>query len=275
MGRTFKHITLSVTGEFGLIADKFKQWVEANGGNFSREVNSEVTHLLSTKEAFKKNNNAVRAAKRIKGLKIVSSDWLEDSLLSKSRRPKREGPYLWSQLTKKAKKKATGGKKLDKGTNFIQKHGGAVKKNSELDGHHIYSDAAGTRYMATLIRPIEDSKAKEKHVLKLYESDNTPHTYAVFAKYTRPGRVGSDYTVPVGSPLPTAIKGFGKFFRAKAGKPWDKRDGPSKPRNPHGQVVHPWDDWFQYNPEPSQAATATVNAAEDVKLNYQSIDHCV
>lgn len=66
---------------------------------------------------------AVRAAKRIKGLKIVSSDWLEDSLLSKSRRPKREGPYLWSQLTKKARKTSPGQKKADKDAKTKQING--------------------------------------------------------------------------------------------------------------------------------------------------------
>ncbi|EFE34289.1 BRCT domain protein [Trichophyton benhamiae CBS 112371] len=111
MGRTFKNITVSVTGEFGPISDKFKQWVEANGGSFSKEVNSGVTHLLSTKGAFKANNNA------------VSSDWLEDSLLSKSRRPKREGPYLWSQLTKKARKTSPGQKKADKDAKTKQING--------------------------------------------------------------------------------------------------------------------------------------------------------
>lgn len=35
-------------------------------------------------------------------------------------------------------------------------------------GHHIYSDAAGIRYIATLVRPIEASKAKEKHILKVF-----------------------------------------------------------------------------------------------------------
>lgn len=35
-------------------------------------------------------------------------------------------------------------------------------------GHHIYSDAAGVRYIATLVRPIEASKAKEKHILKVF-----------------------------------------------------------------------------------------------------------
>ncbi|KAK2871794.1 hypothetical protein FQN49_002818 [Arthroderma sp. PD_2] len=106
MGKTFKNVVISVTGEFGPKADKFKQWTEANGGKYSKEVDNGVTHLLATQEAFKKANSAVRAAKRIKGIKIVSSDWLEDSLLSKSRCPKREGPYLWARTAKNAKKKA-------------------------------------------------------------------------------------------------------------------------------------------------------------------------
>jgi anthranilate synthase/indole-3-glycerol phosphate synthase/phosphoribosylanthranilate isomerase len=48
----------------------------------------------------------VREARRIKGIKIVSIDWLEDSLLSKHRRPKREGPYLWSKIIRDGKRKA-------------------------------------------------------------------------------------------------------------------------------------------------------------------------
>ena len=46
---------------------------------------------------------AVRKAKRFK-IKIVSYDWLEDSLLSKSRAPKREGPYLLEIILKNEKK---------------------------------------------------------------------------------------------------------------------------------------------------------------------------
>lgn len=46
----------------------------------------------------------MRQAKRLKNIKIVSYDWLEDSLLSKSRRPKKEGPYLRDKILKKTKK---------------------------------------------------------------------------------------------------------------------------------------------------------------------------
>lgn len=47
----------------------------------------------------------MRKAKRLK-IKIVSYDWLEDSLMSKSRAPKREGPYLLDTILKNEKKKA-------------------------------------------------------------------------------------------------------------------------------------------------------------------------
>src|SRR5436190_21212853 len=51
--------------------------------------------------------STVREARRVRNVKIVSIDWLEDSLLSKGRRPKREGPYLWSKIVKNGKRKAT------------------------------------------------------------------------------------------------------------------------------------------------------------------------
>ena len=60
----------------------------------------------------------VRQASKVKGIKVVSYDWLEDSLLSKS--PKREGPYLMDRQAKsvaksRAKKKATRKRNLREG----------------------------------------------------------------------------------------------------------------------------------------------------------------
>lgn len=108
---------MCLAGDFGVKAEKVRQWVEANGGRLSKHVDRNVTHLITTKDAFRKRvaygifdllskicppplNSKwlvfiVREARRIKKIKIVSIDWLEDSLLSKDRRPKREGPYLW------------------------------------------------------------------------------------------------------------------------------------------------------------------------------------
>lgn len=40
----------------------------------------------------------MQKAKFLGTVRIVSFDWLEDSLVSRSRRPKPEGPYLWKNL---------------------------------------------------------------------------------------------------------------------------------------------------------------------------------
>ncbi|PGH11131.1 hypothetical protein AJ79_05078 [Helicocarpus griseus UAMH5409] len=164
MGKTFRSITASLAGDFGPTAEKVKQWIEANGGRFFRSLDSNVTHLIATKDAFRKSNPIVRDAGKIRGLKIVKLEWLEDSLLSKSRRPKRETEYLWTKKGSKVKKAITSKNK-----------GGAG-----VDGHHIFTDANGFRYLVTLLRPSRDGKSKEKYVLQLYESDSKPPTYATF-----------------------------------------------------------------------------------------------
>lgn len=46
----------------------------------------------------------------MKSVKIVTYDWLEDSLLSKSRRPKKEGRYLLNTVFKGEKEKKGRGK---------------------------------------------------------------------------------------------------------------------------------------------------------------------
>lgn len=66
--------------------------------------------------------DAVRAAKRIKGVKIVPIEWLEDSLLSKSMRPKREGPYLWARKLKTEKKQALEKRKASNKNDNNKKH---------------------------------------------------------------------------------------------------------------------------------------------------------
>lgn len=59
MGKTFRKINISLAGDFGPLTEKIKQWVEANGGNFSKQLEKDVTtHLITTKDAFQKRNAA-------------------------------------------------------------------------------------------------------------------------------------------------------------------------------------------------------------------------
>jgi len=51
-----KHFVIAVTGDFGAARshDKIKQWVQHNGGNFATEMTARVTHLVCSKDHFKK-----------------------------------------------------------------------------------------------------------------------------------------------------------------------------------------------------------------------------
>ncbi|PGH34839.1 hypothetical protein GX50_02289 [[Emmonsia] crescens] len=258
MGKTFRKINISLAGDFGPLTEKIKQWVEANGGNFSKQLEKDVTtHLITTKDAFQKRNAAVQQARKMKGLKIVKLEWLEDSLLSNNRRPKREKEYLWYQTRGTGKRdtvqKTNTTKNMDTvvadGTKKQQRNRGL---GNEVDGHHIFTDSEGFRYLVTLVRPLEDGKFKEKHTLQLYESDLKPHTYATFVKYTRVGRAGSNLLAPTESTWETAFRPFTKFFKAKCGKQWEKRmDGtePLPQKDEEGCVLPPSENWFRYEPQ--------------------------
>jgi len=57
MGKSFKNITLCAAGKFGENTEKIPVWVKANGGTYSKTLDETVTHLLTSKEAFKKNGD--------------------------------------------------------------------------------------------------------------------------------------------------------------------------------------------------------------------------
>lgn len=70
----------------------------------------------------------MREAKKLKTVKIVTYDWLEDSLLSKTRRPKREKPYLLETILKGEQRKAKNAKRGKQGKSQTQRSG--KKKSS-------------------------------------------------------------------------------------------------------------------------------------------------
>ncbi|MCJ1281427.1 hypothetical protein MMC26_000746, partial [Xylographa opegraphella] len=106
MPNGFKRCTIALTGNFDKPYEKVKKWIENQGGQCSARIGSNVTHLVCSEEHFKKGVSMVQQAQKLKKCKIVTWDWLEDSLLAK--RPLRTGGFLLkSQLKAKAKVKAT------------------------------------------------------------------------------------------------------------------------------------------------------------------------
>ncbi|KAI9038782.1 BRCT domain protein [Aspergillus affinis] len=210
----FKKVHLCSFGHFGGNGEKIPQWVKANGGEYSKNVSQGVTHLITTIEAFKKNIEAVRKAKRFK-VKIVSYDWLEDSLLSKSRAPKREGPYLLETILKN-EKKANAEAKAKKAS----KRPAKVKAKRTTD-YHLYTDK-GVTYNATLTRPTIQA-TREKYHLKIFELNSNPITYATYVKYTRTSKSTIALKAPIGSTLQAAMSVFEHFFEEQTGKKWEDR----------------------------------------------------
>ena len=138
-----QRFTIAATGDFGhqRTHDKMRQWVEKNGGKWSKDVTEHVTHLVCSKEHFKKKTlmglsippshlivakpdpltRIVRQAMRMKYLHVVSFDWLEDSLMKQ--RPLKVGTYLMDRrVEQRAKQKAAKKENIKKGSTLPHLH---------------------------------------------------------------------------------------------------------------------------------------------------------
>ena len=119
MKQILKNYVVTATGDLGEARNhaNLRKWVEANGGKWASSVTKDCTHLICSKDHWKRqvaagqskgasnlspaydaNRLAVRAARKNKQVKIVTYDWLEDSLQKQSR--KHEGPSLWKNKEK-------------------------------------------------------------------------------------------------------------------------------------------------------------------------------
>ncbi|OJJ73608.1 hypothetical protein ASPBRDRAFT_205828 [Aspergillus brasiliensis CBS 101740] len=234
MGNTFKNIHASSFGKFDGNTDKIPQWIRANGGQYSKDISKDLTHLITTKEAFKDNVEAVREAKRLRTIKIVSYDWLEDSLLSKNRRPKRETEYLLANILKMLLRN--------------------LKNQDPFARYHIYTDQqARVTYNATLSRPMLGKSSKEKYVVRVYESNKEPLAYATHLEYSRVGKQQSQLLTPLKASHDSAVKAFKKVFKDKTGKEWEERlNGvlPSGKRDADGNLLPSHENWFYYEDRP-------------------------
>jgi hypothetical protein len=95
-------LVIAVTGTLPADTAAIKKWVEANGGKWSARVDKRVTHLIASKEAWKKVTDPVQQASDLR-IHIVSYDWLEDSLQGK--RKLSEKKYTWEAIREDRKRK--------------------------------------------------------------------------------------------------------------------------------------------------------------------------
>ncbi|CEL05587.1 hypothetical protein ASPCAL06705 [Aspergillus calidoustus] len=94
MAKGFEKVNACSVGNFEENTIRIPKWIANNGGQYSKQVTEETTHLIVTEEAFSKNVAAVSKAKELGTVWIVSYDWLSDSLLMNKRRPLPAKNYL-------------------------------------------------------------------------------------------------------------------------------------------------------------------------------------
>ncbi|QDS75876.1 hypothetical protein FKW77_001910 [Venturia effusa] len=167
----FKGFMIASTGDFGRqrSADAIKRWVENNGGRYATKINDEVTHLVCSSECWKSQSTMVQAAKRYpKKIKIVTYDWLEDSLMGQTR--KREGDYLIKKHVRADRKRKSAGKSAERSA--LKKEGTSKKKPTFADSS-----------LALLKKHEEELKAKK------YAAKPTVEDYS---NYYKPPEEGAD-----------------------------------------------------------------------------------
>ncbi|KAF2238042.1 hypothetical protein EV356DRAFT_529536 [Viridothelium virens] len=233
-----KNLTIAATGDFGSDKphDKIKQWVEYNGGTFSSTVDTHTTHLIASKDHWKKRLPMVRKAIH-KGdwINIVNFDWLEDT--TQGGRKRAESNYSWKKaeqmkkkdlLEKRRKKEHL--KREGRKAVVEQFHKGCKSAIEDInsDNHHVYQDSTGFDYDITLARLDVENNRNERYQLKLYESHTIPNTYAIFVKFSRPHRKPiNQLLIPQGASFDVAFSRFQDFFRKKCKKHWSQRLEPS------------------------------------------------
>lgn len=94
-------LTIAVAGTLDYDNTQIKKWVEANGGRYSPSVSKHITHLITSKEAWKNASDEVQKAVKHQAW-VLTYDWLEDSLLKK--RKLAETKYSWEDKEQERKR---------------------------------------------------------------------------------------------------------------------------------------------------------------------------
>ncbi|KAL4806703.1 hypothetical protein BDV18DRAFT_159872 [Aspergillus unguis] len=162
MAKSFERIYASSTGDFEDSTSKIPKWITANGGTYSKNVVKGVTHLIATKKAYTQNVPSVAAAKELGNVKIVSYDWLAQSLLSNSRAPRSVKGYLWENILK-AEKKGRKARNVKMASKKCQANEGQNNQKVRADSTEVTSerDEAEGEQPRTSKKAAQKAKDKE------------------------------------------------------------------------------------------------------------------
>ncbi|KAL1908881.1 hypothetical protein Sste5344_005238 [Sporothrix stenoceras] len=155
--RILRGITVAIAGSLGpgwSDAD-VARWMAYNGGKFVASLSSSnangVTHLLCSRDEYAKPKRQQCGALKValqKNVRIVTKDWLEDSLHRRRRRPKR--PYLLKPILKEEQQSP----EVLRQKALALRERGRREGESFIDSslYRLYRDCTGFAYRVTLRR---------------------------------------------------------------------------------------------------------------------------
>ncbi|KAJ5291679.1 hypothetical protein N7478_000930 [Penicillium angulare] len=261
--KAFEHIHVAVVGKFE-DGEKFQGWIRHNGGDYYKKVDSRVTHLIASEDAFRKNVEAVQTAKELGTIHIVNYDWLYDSLQTKpSPRPKKAVAYLWENILEpelrplKRPRRSSPPQPAPKPKSrikdpFAKTTPAKRRRTVALPKGNVYvEESTNESWDATLHRPQQDGK-REKFRVAIFKSMQKPETYSVYAKYSRVGKSEVTVLAPPKSSLTVAKTKFKELFLLQTGKEWEDRTDSTLPppkKDDEGNSLPFHEGWYDYQAE--------------------------
>ncbi|KAL8995715.1 MAG: hypothetical protein Q9169_004609 [Polycauliona sp. 2 TL-2023] len=230
MGRyLFQGLNVATVGDFGPLRSPLilQQWIERRGGFWSKNITHLTTHLICSKDAFKRNVGIVRMA-RYKNVPIVSYDWFEDSnrtgILQYA-----QGEYLVENAIKNAKKRKKI-RRLEKEVKIqleleaFEEECQELKKLLCSDRYQIHRDITGFAYNIILFRLDILANTSERCILKLCSTHEVPKGYTCLLIHHIPGqRPESTVLTNKRCDWFTALAAFEKAFKERTKIEWDDR----------------------------------------------------
>ncbi|KKY24146.1 putative brct domain-containing protein [Phaeomoniella chlamydospora] len=208
MGKTsFSKVVLCHTGDFGERNEKIRKWVEYHGGKVEHRLSPETTHLVASEKAWKKGHDLVRKATKQSSVDIVTFDWLEDSLHTKSATPKSVRKYLWSKIDKAGEQRTLAqafakAEKVKKRLSQFDKDCEQLARDLGQEGYHLYTDATSFTYSITLARTNILNNKIERHHVKVRQCFLSSNPIPTPAYYLNPSQIHPIVFLPLLSPIP-------------------------------------------------------------------------
>lgn len=94
----------------------------------------------------------------------------------------------------------------------------------EPENHHLYTDHQGYSYNVTLVRIHLADNTNERYILRLYQSNSIPYTYALHQRYVKFKAAAEERVLcPIGSEWEQCYKELRNVFREYTGIVWEER----------------------------------------------------